>query len=123
MGLDWRGSKPAALSLLHTNKKTLEETNDQISRFGFCLGPRNIGAGDAGPVASSAGWHDYVKHVVRVGYELMVSAWPGPPFAMRAGVRDGMEAFAFGGSERQSAPDGHGLAVPGSRASRRLNMK
>ena len=59
----------------------------------------------------------------RVGYELMVSAWPGPPFAMRAGVRDGMEAFVFGGSERQSAPDGHGLAVPCSRASRRLNMK
>ena len=32
-------------------------------------------------------------------YELMVSAWPEPPNAKCAGVRDGVEAFALSGTE------------------------
>ena len=51
-----------------------------------------------------------LKSAPLVGYELMVSAWPEPPSAMSAeksaGVRDGMQAFAFGTSE--TPPNGAG---------------
>ena len=43
-----------------------------------------------------------VKHAARVGYELMASAWPEPPSARFAGVRDGVEALAFGITETRS---------------------
>jgi hypothetical protein len=47
-----------------------------------------------------------VKHAARVGYELMASAWPEPPSAMSAerfaGVRDGVEALAFGITETRT---------------------
>ena len=42
----------------------------------------------------------------RVGYELIASAWPEPPSAMSAersaGVRDGVEALAFGITETRT---------------------
>ena len=43
--------------------------------------------------------------VVPLGHELMASAWPEPPSVMSAersaGVSDGVEALAFGGTETQ----------------------
>jgi hypothetical protein len=58
------------------------------------------------PLSLSAARTDKsAKHAVRVGYELMVSAWPELPSAMSAerfaGVRDGiLQAFAFDTTKR-----------------------
>ena len=45
-----------------------------------------------------------ITHAARVGYELMASAWLEPPSAMPAGVRDGVEALAFGITETRRSP-------------------
>ena len=70
-----------------------------------CLGRRHVGSGYVTRAASSGGRHDYANPE-RVGYELMVSAWPEPPSAMSAestaGVRDGVEALAFGITETRT---------------------
>ena len=59
------------------------------------------------PLHQSDGVITQVREACGAGrYELMVSAWPEPPSAMsagrRAGVRDGVEALAFGITETRT---------------------